>query len=55
MNKAMEDALRYISGELSLNPGQDISRLVQETCIKYNLDPMQEEFLFSKYVAQQQL
>lgn len=53
MNKPMEDALRYISGELKVDPDRDKSTLIHETCLKYNLDPMQEEFLFNKYVLHQ--
>lgn len=54
MNKPLEDALRYISGELKVDPERDKSKLIHETCLKYNLDPMQAEFLLSKYVVAQQ-
>ena len=50
MNQAIENALRYIGGELKHNPAQDISKLIQDTCQKYDLNPMQAEFLTNKYI-----
>jgi hypothetical protein len=50
MNQAIENAIRFIGTELKENPAQDIARLIQEACQKYDLNPMQTEFLTNKYI-----
>jgi hypothetical protein len=53
MNKSMEDVIRYISAELQANPSINKAKLIQEACGKFDLDPMQEEFLINKYLMGQ--
>ncbi|HOO70285.1 MAG TPA: hypothetical protein PK926_00895 [Spirochaetota bacterium] len=53
MNKPMEDVIRFISGELQADPQINKAKLIQEACNKYDLDPMQEEFLVNKYLMNQ--
>ncbi len=50
MNKQMEDVLRYISAEMQADPDINKAKLIQEACRKFDLDPMQEEFLINKYL-----
>ena len=50
MNKAIEDAVRFISEELMANPGANRSKLIEEACQKFDLEPNQEEFLIKKFV-----
>ena len=50
MNKPMEDALRYISNSLKDDPGRDKAKLIEEAAQKFDLDPMQTEFLVNKYI-----
>jgi hypothetical protein len=50
MNKAMEDVIRFISAEMQANPDINKGKLIQEACRKFDLDPMQEEFLINKYL-----
>jgi len=50
MNKSMEDAIRFISGELKANPKANKAKLIEEACQKYDLEPKQEEFLVNKFV-----
>jgi hypothetical protein len=50
MNKSIEDAMRFISGELKANPGANKSKLIEEACQKFDLEPNQEEFLVKKFV-----
>ena len=48
----MENAIRFISAELKENPGAD-NALIDEASRKYDLNPMQTEFLVNKYVLNQ--
>jgi hypothetical protein len=50
-SKPIEDAIRFISMELKANPGADKSKLIQEAAQKYDLTPLQTEFLLSKYIT----
>jgi hypothetical protein len=50
MDKSMEDVIRYISGELRDNPKADRSKLIDEASQRFDLTPMQTEFLINKYV-----
>ncbi len=50
MNKSMEDAVRFISGEIKDNPDVNMSKLIEEASRKFDLDPMQTDFLINKYV-----
>lgn len=53
MDTSMEEAIRYISGELKSNPGANKSKLIEEAAQKFDLDPMQAEFLVNKFVLNQ--
>ncbi len=46
----MEDAIRFISGELKTNPNASRSKLIEEAGQKFDLDPNQTEFLVNKFV-----
>jgi hypothetical protein len=50
MDKSMEDAIRYISGELKTDPKANKSKLIEEAAQKFDLDPKQTEFLVNKFV-----
>lgn len=52
MSKVMEDAYRFIGTELKLNPGAELSKLIEEAAQKFDLTPMQTEFLINKYILQ---
>ncbi len=53
MDPSMENAFRFISAELKENPGVDRSALIDEASRKYDLSPMQTEFLINKYILEQ--
>ncbi|MBP7603163.1 MAG: hypothetical protein KBA15_04505 [Spirochaetes bacterium] len=53
MDSSMENAIRFISAELKENPGADKNALIDEASRKYDLNPMQTEFLVNKYVLNQ--
>ncbi len=49
-SKALEDAIRHISLELKDNPNANRSKLIEEASQKYDLSPLQADFLLNKYV-----
>ncbi|HOD13183.1 MAG TPA: hypothetical protein PK307_07995 [Spirochaetota bacterium] len=50
MDKSMEDAIRYIGGEIKANPGANKAKIIEEAAQKFDLDPKQTEFLVNKFV-----
>jgi hypothetical protein len=50
METSMENAIRFISGELNADPGANKTALIDEACRKFDLDPKQAEFLLNKFV-----
>ena len=50
MDKSMEDAIRFISQELSAHPETNRSKVIEEASQKFDLDPKQTEFLVNKYI-----
>ncbi len=46
----LEDAIRFIGLELKDNPNTDIVKLIEEASQKFDLNPMQQEFLTNKYI-----
>jgi len=50
MDESMKNAVKYISDQLKDEPGCDKSALVDEASRKYDLSPLQTEFLVNKYV-----
>lgn len=52
MNKPMEDAVRFIGAELKENPDADKSALIEKAARRFDLTPMQEEYLITKYIIE---
>lgn len=52
MDSSMENAIRFISGELNANPNANKAALIEDACRKYDLDPKQAEFLLNKFVLE---
>ena len=50
MDKSMENAIRFISGELTADPKANKSKLIEEAAQKYDLDPKQTEFLVKTFI-----
>ncbi|MDY6968546.1 MAG: hypothetical protein SVR08_07835 [Spirochaetota bacterium] len=48
--KPMEEAVRYISIELKEDPDADRSLLIEKASQKFDLNPLQTEFLLNKFV-----
>jgi len=50
MDDTMEKAIKYISDVLKDTPAADKLQLIEETSKKFNLKPLQTEFLTNKIV-----
>ena len=50
MEESMKNAIRYISDQLKDEPEYNKNKLVEEASRKYDLSPLQTEFLLNKYV-----
>ncbi len=46
----MPEVMKYISGEIQSNPDIDRSKLVNEASQKFDLNPMQTDYLLSTYL-----
>lgn len=50
MEESMKNAIKYISDQLKDDPEYSKNKLVEEASRKYDLSPLQTEFLLNKYV-----
>ena len=46
----MESAIKYIGQELKVNPDADKNKLIEVASQKFDLTPLQGEFLVTKYL-----
>ena len=46
----IEDAVKFIGLELKDNPDANVSNLIEEASQRFDLNPMQQEFLTNKYI-----
>jgi hypothetical protein len=53
MEESMKNAIRYISEQLKDEPEYNKNKLVEEASRKFDLSPLQTEFLLNKYVLGQ--
>ena len=49
-SEIMQEVIRFISGELKSNPDTDRTKLVNEASQKFDLNPMQTEYLINTYI-----
>jgi hypothetical protein len=42
----LRKAVKWISEERKYNPGQKLAALIEEACMKFDLSPMDAEYLF---------
>jgi hypothetical protein len=49
-NKELEEAVRFIALELKDNPDANKAQLIERASQKFDLNPLQTEFLLNKYV-----
>jgi len=50
MEESMKNAIKYISEQLNDDPGQSKNQLIEEASRRFDLSPLQTEFLINKYV-----
>ncbi len=53
MDTSLENAVKYISDELLRNPLTNRSELIELVSQKFDLTPLQTEFLINKYILSQ--
>lgn len=47
--ESIRQAVKWISAELLEDPGKRVQKLIQEAAQRFNLSPLEEEFLVSFY------
>jgi hypothetical protein len=52
VDKSIEDAFRFIDGEVKADPGADKAKLIEIACQRYDLTPLQAEFLTKKLILE---
>ena len=50
MDTSLKDAVRFIGLELKDNPDTNKSKLIELASQKFDLNPMQAEFLINKFI-----
>ena len=45
----LRKAVKWISEERKFNPGAQTSKLVEDACLKFDLSPMDAEYLFKMF------
>lgn len=50
MELELENALRYISEKLLENPETELSPLIEDASRRFDLSPLETEFLINKYI-----
>ena len=53
MDDNINEAIKFVGGELKLNPDADKLKLINEASLKFDLNPMQTEFLTNKILLGQ--
>ena len=51
VDDSIREAMKFISENLRDNPGIDRLKLIDEASKKFDLNPMQQEFLTSKFIS----
>ncbi len=52
MDESLKKAVKFMSEELKENPDANMNSLVNEASRKFDLNPMQTEFLINKFVLE---
>jgi hypothetical protein len=50
MDRSLEEAVRFISMELRDNPESNKSKLIEIASQRFDLNPLQTEFLVNKFI-----
>lgn len=52
MDDAIREAIRFVGSEIKLDPTADKLELITKASLKYDLTPLQTEFLTNKILSQ---
>ena len=44
----LRKAVKWVSAEIKYNPGKELKAVIQEACVKFDLSPLDENFLCRK-------
>jgi len=44
----LRKAVKWVSAEIKYNPGKELKAVIQEACVKFDLSPLDADFLLSK-------
>jgi hypothetical protein len=44
----LRKAVKWVSDERKYNPGKELKAVIQEACVKFDLSPLDADFLLSK-------
>ena len=44
----LRKAIKWVSDERKYNPGKELKAVIQEACVKFDLSPLDEDFLRRK-------
>ena len=50
MDKPLKEAIKYLSSLIEENQGFDMLHLIEDAAKKFNLNPLQCDFLIRKYL-----
>jgi len=50
MDESLKEAVKYISSRIKENSNIDMLSLIEDTAKKFDLNPLQSEFLINKYL-----
>jgi hypothetical protein len=46
----LRKAVKWVSDERKYNPGKELTAVIQEACVQFDLSPLDEDFLLRKLV-----
>jgi len=49
----LRKAVKWVSAERKYNPGKELKAVIQEACVKFDLSPLDEDFLRRKLLEQE--
>jgi hypothetical protein len=49
----LRKAVKWVSDERKYSPGKELKAVIQEACVKFDLSPLDEDFLRRKLLEQE--
>jgi hypothetical protein len=49
----LRKAVKWVSDERKYNPGKELTAVIQEACVQFDLSPLDEDFLLRKLFEQE--